>query len=154
MVLKSVATLLHPKRQIACSVKLCVKCKIPRLPAQIDTASPQPQLPNTLPPSLPLCLYCIACLCGARFNCECLPLFVSLSLIAPTHNSLARPLVRACMCVCVVHCWGRQCSTLLSKLSIRTQSGRHYVAVRRHRHRHRHRRATATARAFFAFATF
>lgn len=45
VVLKSVCaakadTLLHPKRQIACSVKLCVKCKIPRLRALKDTASP------------------------------------------------------------------------------------------------------------------
>lgn len=63
VVLKSVcaakaATLLHPKRQIACSVKLCVKCKIARLPAEIETAAAPP------PPSLyHLCI--VLRVCGA-----------------------------------------------------------------------------------------
>lgn len=105
VVLKSVcaakaATLLHPKRQIACSVKLCVKCKIARLPAEIETAAPPPRsapLPAPRSPSLyPLCI--ALRVCGAVQLRVSASFPLTPSLIAPTHNSLARPLV--CVCVC------------------------------------------------------
>lgn len=78
VVLKSVcaakaATLLHPKRQIACSVKLCVKCKIAPMPAEIETAA------APLPPLSLSALSALYCVSVARFNCESLPLFRSLS---------------------------------------------------------------------------